>query len=733
MIKVIDKNNSARLYQWDQGREIAISADTDVVDFAHKNDAEAVRVKPAVKDGVLTASIPNSLLQSSQQIVAYLVKGDQTIYGQVLPVIPRQKPAEYVSQPDQIYSYVSLDKRIDELQAFVTELDIPSIDGLAGEDYVNDQVKAHNIDDQCHADLRRNIKSAKEMADDARQKIEAIHDWAKQPEKPPYTADEIGAAKATELFAFAIKTKTEVSEKLQIKDSAEYRLQGLSIFGKAEQLTTSGKNLFDADAIYGKFKTADGMYKMSCGDATKVEVSLDQYAGKTITFKFRAKCPSGVSYVCAIVKNSGNITKYSSFVNKGVTGICELSVKVVSGDLLSISCGSKTGESDTDIEVSELQLEIAPAATEYEPYTGGIASPNPEYPQDIVTADNPTVKCCGKNLYSGGDVSGVLSVTIPIEKIDAGTYRLSADSVSTDTDTPNKVKVAFKQRLDDKDVDIKIVGIARGHASEKVVLSDWANEVTFYAADSYSASVDDSFSVSNVQLELGDVETSYSQYKGRSIEINHTLCAVPVSSNGTYTDVDGQQWICDTIDFAEKKYIQRIKKLVLAGDEAWEKNTAYEYHYDLAVGDNLFDITINPILSSHYPNERNTGMYYGIAVDYAVMSVDGSRIRIKDARYQSDLDGFKAMLAERYADGDPVVIYYALKNPIETALTDAELENFKNLQTYYETTHVRNSLDCPMQVQYVADTKLYVDQQINAALESATARVASLEQYVVQT
>lgn len=436
-----------------------------------------------------------------------------------------------------------------------------------------------------------------------------------------------------------------------------------------------------------------------------------------------------MSYVCAIIKNNGKITKYGTFVNKGVAGYSELSTKVISGDLLSVTYGTKTGENDTDIEISELQLEIASAATEYEPYTGGIASPNPEYSQDIVTADNPTVKFCGKNLYSGGDVSGVLSITIPIEKIDAGTYWLSADSVSTDTDAPNKVKAAFKQRIDDKVVDIKFVSIARGHASEKVVLSDWVNEVTFYAADSYSASVDDSFSFSNIQLELGDVETSYSKYKGRSIEINHTLCAVPVSSNGTYTDADGQQWICDTVDYAEKKYIQRIKKLVLTGAEDWRKNTANEYYYDLTVGDNLFDITINPILSSHYPNERNTGMYYSTAVDYAVMSVDGSRIRIKDARYQSDLDGFKKMLAKRYTDGDPVVIYYALKNPIETALTEEELEEFKNLQTYYGTTHVNNDLGCPMQVQYVADTKLYVDQQINAAVT----RIAALEKNAIKS
>lgn len=603
MIEIVNKNDSKKLYQWDLNREIVIYA--DVVDFAHKNDAEAVRVKPVNKDGVLAASIPNSLLQSSQPIVVWLVKGDQTIYGQVLPVIPRQKPADYVETEDDVLSYVALEKRVADLER----------KGGSGTGGIGEETDP------------------------------TVPDWAKQPEKPTYTAQEIGAATESELFAFAVKTETEVAESLNITDCADYKMLGLKIFGKAVQFATSGKNLFDADAIYRDYKISNGIYKMDCGTAASKEMSLNDYSGSQISFKCCIKCPVGLTYVCAIIKNNGKITKYGTFVNKGVTGYSELSVKVEAGDSLSITYGSKNGETDTDIELSELQLEIASAATDYEPYTGNIASPNPDYPQSIKITENPCVAVHGKNQKSIGD----------------------------------------------------------------------------------------SFTFSNIQVELGNEETAYSSYKGQSVDIEHTLCAVPVSSNGTYTDADGQQWICDTVDFDVKVYTKRIKKLVLTGNEAWKVNTAYDYHYDLIVGDNLCGIYINPVLSTHYPNKRNTGMYYATNVDYAVMPVDASRIRIKDARYQSDLEGFKAMLAKKYADGDPVIIYYALASPVETALTDAELENIKKLQTYYNITRVDNDQKCPMQVQYVADTKLYIDRQINAALESATARVASLEQYVVQT
>lgn len=154
MIKITEKNDSKKLYQWDLNREIVIYADADVVDFAHKNDAEAVRVKPVNKDGVLTASIPNSLLQSSQPIVVWLVKGDQTTYGQVLPVIPRQKPADYVETEDDALSYVALEKRVADLEKNA---------GGSGTGGISEETDP------------------------------TVPDWAKQPEKPTYTAQEVGA------------------------------------------------------------------------------------------------------------------------------------------------------------------------------------------------------------------------------------------------------------------------------------------------------------------------------------------------------------------------------------------------------------------------------------------------------------------------------------------------------------------------------------------------------------
>ncbi|MBR5004187.1 MAG: hypothetical protein IKY14_01825, partial [Erysipelotrichaceae bacterium] len=42
----------------------------------------------------------------------------------------------------------------------------------------------------------------------------------------------------------------------------------------------------------------------------------------------------------------------------------------------------------------------------------------------------------------------------------------------------------------------------------------------------------------------------------QNLSLPYTLHGIPVTSGGNYTDADGQEWICDEVDFAKRKYIQ---------------------------------------------------------------------------------------------------------------------------------------------------------------------------------
>ena len=67
--------------------------------------------------------------------------------------------------------------------------------------------------------------------------------------------------------------------------------------------------------------------------------------------------------------------------------------------------------------------------------------------------------------------------------------------------------------------------------------------------------------VTNIMLNAGNTELIYEPYKTpQSIVLStpNGLPGIPVSSGGNYTDENGQQRICNEIDLARGKYVQRI-------------------------------------------------------------------------------------------------------------------------------------------------------------------------------
>lgn len=72
-----------------------------------------------------------------------------------------------------------------------------------------------------------------------------------------------------------------------------------------------------------------------------------------------------------------------------------------------------------------------------------------------------------------------------------------------------------------------------------------------------------------------------------------------------------------------------------------------------------------------------------------------------------------------YANGELMVLG-VLATPIENPLTAEELEAFKQLTTYKPITTITNSEGAEMSVEYVADTKNYIDQKLASLVASAT-------------
>lgn len=72
-------------------------------------------------------------------------------------------------------------------------------------------------------------------------------------------------------------------------------------------------------------------------------------------------------------------------------------------------------------------------------------------------------------------------------------------------------------------------------------------------------------------------DAAFAPYNGISAAIPtpNGLPGIPVASGGNYTETDGQQWICDTIDLEAGTWTKRCGVVTLDGSENWQKGISF--------------------------------------------------------------------------------------------------------------------------------------------------------------
>lgn len=205
-------------------------------------------------------------------------------------------------------------------------------------------------------------------------------------------------------------------------------------------------------------------------------------------------------------------------------------------------------------------------------------------------------------------------------------------------------------------------------------------------------SVGDSGTV-NVTLSNGG-----SQSQTLPVQTPNGLPGIPVDSGGNYTDADGQQWVCDEVDFERGVYVQRVKEI---SDISWRLHEGYA-----ADGSELFsstDITdglqSSSNLNSAYCSKLirdNRVLNQNISGFY--QSYESVFARIKDV---GDLDAFEELMLG-------AVILYQLATPVETPLSPSDLAAYAALRTYSPTTVVSNDAGAWMKLGYKTKKSLEV-------------------------
>lgn len=190
------------------------------------------------------------------------------------------------------------------------------------------------------------------------------------------------------------------------------------------------------------------------------------------------------------------------------------------------------------------------------------------------------------------------------------------------------------------------------------------------------------------------------------------LPGIPVKSSGNYTDSKGQQWVCDEVDFARGKWVQRIQKFVFSESEYSQKEPS-GYGFKVFISG---EGTQNAI--SEFGKIINVGIG-----NYGEIRIQDSGWTIlfdPDFTHWVDVAAFKKWAADR------LTIYYALAAPIEHDLTPDLIAKFEQLHTYYPTTNLFASDNAGVEMRYLADTKLYIDNKLQSLVAQYHANQAAL-------
>lgn len=483
-----------------------------------------------------------------------------------------------------------------------------------------------------------------------------------------------------------------------LADSDNGKIQDMMLYGKSEQKRYSGKNLLNATL---QTTTQNGVTCTANGDGTytlngtTTTTTVFDIAQDVSCSSFRlAGCPVGgahdVSYELQ-ARTDNLIYGYDTGDGKNIKANENFFIRIRINT--GINCNNLL------FKPMIVDASLYPDATydDFEPYTGGIPSPNPDYPQEIKSVVNPTVKVCGKNLLKISDetnskngetvnwdrggilnVSGILSAETYYSNsgtqiLSKGIYTFSVHGQFRKTESQDDKSYLFVRRKSDNYY-ISVIRIGNGESFKTFTLNE-DTEVFIGFVDYETAKNHDE--VYYIQIEKGSTATAYEPYTEQTVALPYTLNAIPVSSGGNVT-IDGQQYIADYVDVEREKLVRMVGECIVDGTEKWRSENSYMIadisNFNRVDNNNYMTY----ILCDKYRTSVNT-TYDNVI--FARKGGDG--IVIKDTSHQSAVEDWK-----KYLNNNPCIVHHLLITPTETDLTPEEIAAFKALATYYPITNI---------------------------------------------
>lgn len=491
----------------------------------------------------------------------------------------------------------------------------------------------------------------------------------------------------------------------------------MKVFGWSKQERTTGANLIDVNSMLNDclIKNEDETYSIK----------------KTEDNRFSKAFPVNLT-AGTVVRFEANVIDYNGMygiplqVSIGYQTIPAGTAITLDSDISKVSIYQDAkNDVGTYTKFKNAILSIGRTQIPYEPYTGGQPSPSPDYPQQIVSAGNSgniEVNVRGKNLV---DVYGYSANGIPSPKAERVLFNTYGTTLST-TEKTDKL-IVHQEIIDGASINSYTsgyfcIGINRKLENDKdyiitfnidVIQNPFSASVInvlFNGIEAYKAKIIGdkvtvkaknieyrerqyvevrtcgmSMEISNFMITEKDENTIYEPYyesQSLSISTPTGLPAIPVDTDGNYTDANGQQWITDYIDLKRGKYVQMVDI-----EEVTDAGAIPDTYFPTAVYTPKHEVGVSAGGISNYGFEVRASNAYG--TNFGIFELN---------KYFDTLEDWKEWIDTQNTKGNAIDCYLPLKEPIERDLTTEEIQAYKNLVTYAGTTIVENDAECYMEV-----------------------------------
>lgn len=356
---------------------------------------------------------------------------------------------------------------------------------------------------------------------------------------------------------------------IEFESTNNTRIGSIKLSGNRQQQTYTGKNLFNKDSygVINAYVNSGGILTagngtvivyIQCSPNTTYTVSKTNAGGnpRFCVFDTVNEPAFGDAVLSSVGTRSGQDTNTHYTITTGATA-----------GYLGVFCKASATTLSLSQIVSTIQIEEGSSATSYEPYVGGMASPNPSYPQQIsVVKNTQTLSVTGKNLFDKDHATLIEGEIGSDMKITSNSCKTIMIRIAPNTDYIASKLRSQRARMGTSKQPLDLVNELTVFKAEAVDIGNnkFSTSITSGPEDTYlyftfASDVPESewrLVMDSIQIEKGDEATAFSAYyPPRILEID--LGNIELRSAYDYIFNDGATW----------KVHETTAKYVMSGDE----------------------------------------------------------------------------------------------------------------------------------------------------------------------